>query len=581
MTTYLVLGSVALLLALLIHGRIPPAILFVTATIGYLLSGLLSQDALLRSFANPALATLVLLLLVSVALERSNLLDRVTARLLAGGPTVGTYKFTAVAATLSAFLANTAVVGVLLGVVTRQKQVPPSRLLLPLSYAAILGGVTTLVGTSTNLTVSSLAVNAGLPPLGMFQLAWAGIPAAVLCIAALAVLARGLPVRDPKSPRAAVRGYFLEARLEGASPLVGRSIETNGLRSLEGLYLLEILRDGRLISPVGPEEILHAEDILIFTGEVERVRALQAFPGLRVFSDDADGLLGSNLVEVVISSQSELDKRTLRDVDFRTMFDAGVVGIRRGDERLTGQLGRIPLSVGDSLLLAVGPDFHHRHNLDRNFHLLGDAPLRPRLSDTQSFLVLGGFALVVVLAALNWLPLFNGLILMLCGLLGTRLLTLADLRRRFPFELFMLIGSSLAMAQVLDNSGGADMLARGIGTLMDGTGVWGTFVGIYLLTVVLTELISNNAAAALAFPIALSSARLLDADPTPFILAVTYGASAGFLIPFGYQTHLMVYSAGRYRLGDFVRMGLPISILFGLVIVVLVPWFFPFNARVP
>jgi uncharacterized protein with PhoU and TrkA domain len=168
--------------------------------------------------------------------------------------------------------------------------------------------------------------------------------------------------------------YFLEARVEPGSAMAGRSIEQNQLRSLDGLFLLEIVRDGRLISPVTPAEVLEAGDVLIFTGEIDKVQALQRFDGLQVFGVEADSLLRSNLVEVVVSSQSELANRTLRDVDFRTMFDAGVVGIRRGDKRLTGQLGRIPLRVGDSLLLAVGPDFTQHRNLDRNFHVLGGSP---------------------------------------------------------------------------------------------------------------------------------------------------------------------------------------------------------------
>jgi len=569
---------VGVLLGLLIHGRIAPSVLFTGTAAVYFLSGLLPQDVLLGSYSNPALATLVLLLLVSVALERSSLLERLTDRLLDGTPTAATWRFTSVAAALSAFLANTAVVAVLLGIVTRQRRLPPSRLLLPLSYASILGGVTTLVGTSTNLTVNSLVVGAGLPALGMFQLAWVGVPAAVVCLGALAWLSRHLPVREAAATRGPeASGYFLEARVNADSPLAGRTIEQNRLRALDGLFLLEIIRDGRLRSPVGPDEVIQAGDCLIFTGALDRVGALREFRGLTVFEDGADALLGSNLVEVVIASQSELDKKTLRDVDFRTLFDAGVVGIRRGEQRLTGQLGRIPLAVGDCLLLAVGPDFRNRHNLERNFHILGEAPLTATLDARRSAAVLGGFGAVVAAAATGVLPLFQGLLVFLGALLAFRVLSFAQLRRRFPFDLFFLVGSSLAVAHVLDSTGGADLVASLLGRLFEGTGVWGAFAGVYVLTVVLTELVSNNAAAALTFPIAIATAKLWNVDPTPFVLAVTYGASAGFLIPFGYQTHLMVYSAGRYRLGDFVRLGLPVSVLFGAIVLVLTPTLFPFT----
>ncbi len=575
MTAWLVLASIGLLLALLVHGRVAPAPLFTGLATCYYFAGLLDQKTWLTSYTNPALAMLVLLLLVSLVIERAPVLERVSDRLLRGSPGWAVVRFTSVTTLFSAFLNNTAVVGALLGVVTRQRHHPASLLLIPLSFAAIVGGITTLVGTSTNLVVSSLMVNAGLPPLGMFDPSWVGVPVALMCVAVLALSVPLLP-RHEANDRELQQAYFLEARVEAASTLIGRSIEQNRLRNLEGLFLLEIMREGRLISPVAPTEVIEAGDVLIFTGEIDKVQALQRFDGLQVFGMEANALLRSNLLEVVISSQSELANRTLREVDFRTMFDAGVVGIRRGDKRLTGQLGRVPLHVGDSLLLAVGPDFAHHRNIERNFHLVGGT-VRPRLTPVQSRFTLGGFAAVIALSGFEIVPLFTGLLLLMIALVASGLLTLGEMRRRFPFDLVLTIGSSLAIASVLENSGAAELMAGGLRALYDGHGVLGAFVGIYLLTVLLTELVTNNAAAALAFPIALSTARAFDADPMPFVMAVLYGASAGFLIPFGYQTHLMVYSPGRYRMMDFVRVGLPVSIAYGATVLLLVPVFFPFT----
>ncbi|WP_018410386.1 SLC13 family permease [Methyloversatilis thermotolerans] len=574
MTAWLVLASIGLLLALLVHGRIPPAPLFAGLATCYYFSGLLDQKTWLASYTNPALATLVMLLLVSLVIERSPLLERLSDRLLQGSTRGALLRFTSVTTLFSAFLNNTAVVGALLGVVTKQRHHPASLLLLPLSFAAVVGGVTTLVGTSTNLVVSSLMVNAGMPALGMFDPSWVGVPIAIVCVLVLA-LCVGLLPRNDAGDRELQQAYFLEARVEPASSLIGASIEQNRLRSLEGLFLLELMRDGRLISPVAPTEVIEAGDVLIFTGEVDKVAALQRFDGLQVFGVEADSLLRSNLLEVVISSQSELANKTLREVDFRTMFDAGVVGIRRGDKRLTGQLGRVPLHVGDSLLLAVGPDFANHRNIDRNFHLVGGT-VRPRLTPLQGRLTLGGFAAVIALSGFDVLPLFSGLLLLLAALVMSGLLTLGEMRRRFPFDLVLTIGSSLAIASVLEGSGAAELMAGALRSLYDGHGVIGAFVGIYLMTVLLTELVTNNAAAALAFPIALSTARVFGADPMPFVMAVLYGASAGFLIPFGYQTHLMVYSPGRYRMMDFVRVGLPVSLAYGATVLLLVPVFFPF-----
>lgn len=573
---YAVLASILLLLALLIRSRHSPAVLFGVWAVAYLLLGLVKESVFLGSFTNSALITLVVLLMVSLALERSPALDWLSDKLIQGTTTIAAFRLSVVTIIFSAFLNNTAVVGALLGVVTKQQRVAPSKLLIPLSYAAILGGVVTLVGTSTNLVVNSFVVNAGLPPIGMFQLAWVGLPAALVCVFILVAVSRWLPDHGNGEDEGK-QSYFLEARVLKDSLLVGRSIEENGLRSLAGLFLVEILRADRLISPVGPEERIEAGDILIFSGETQKVQALRGFQGLEIFGTTTDHLLKKNLVEVVVSNESELPNKTLREVDFRSMFDAAVVGIRRGDRRLPGQLGRVPLRVGDTLILAVGADFHLHRNIHRNFHVLDESLLPPRLTPLQNVFGLWGFAAVIGFSAAGYFSLLNGLLALLLILLSCQALTIGELRRRFPFELMVIIASALIIAEVLENSGGAALIADGVRFVFAGFGVYGALVGVYLMTVLLTELIANNAAAALAFPVALSSAKAFGVEPLPFIMVVLYAASAGFILPFGYQTHMMVYSPGRYRLIDFVRSGIPISIGFGLTVLVLVPIFFPFN----
>ena len=575
MTAYWVLVSIGVLLAILISGRVGPAPLFLSWAVGFHLLGLVDQNVMLASFSNPALATLVVLLLVSLALEKSPLLDRVSDALLKGRQGFAVLRLSGLTAMLSAFLNNTAVVGALLGVIARQKHIAPSRLLIPLSYASVLGGVTTLVGTSTNLVVNSFAVEAGLPPIGMFDLTWAGVPIALACIAVLVVSSRFLP-ENSVDLSTSIQRYVLEARIMEGSPLAGKTIEQNRMRGLDGLFLLEIERHGRLISPVGPDEVLEQGDLLIFTGEVDKVSSLRQFAGLQVFGNGAEVLLRSNLVEVVVTGESELINKTLRQVDFRTMFDAGVVGIRRGEREIRGQLGRVLIRAGDCLLLAVGADFAQHRNLDRNFVIVSGAPIRPRLTTLQSRVALGGFGAVVLLSALNCLSLFSGLLILAAVLLVTRMLTMGEIRRRFPFELVLVIGSALTIARVLESTGAAALVADAIQIVFAGYRVWGAFVGVYLLTLILTEVVTNNAAAALAFPVALAAARSFGVDPMPFVLIVCYGASACFLIPFGYQTHLMVFSPGRYRVTDFVKVGLPVSVAYSTVALLTVPFFFPF-----
>ncbi|WP_193085917.1 SLC13 family permease [Halomonas sp. FME65] len=575
MTPWAVLFSITVLLVLLISGKVKPAIAFVTLAGLFLLFGFVDTSTLLMQYTNPALATLLLLLLVSLALERSPLLDWLSRHLLKGHPRLATARLMGSTAVLSAFLNNTAVVAAFLGAISRQQRIAPSRLLIPLSYASVLGGITTLVGTSTNLVVNSFNLSASGSELGMFQFSLVGVPVALITLCILLLRANALPHHRLEDTDEKL-SYFLAADVEADSPMIGKSIEENGLRSLNGLYLLEIERQGRLISPVAPEERLQAADTLVFTGEVSKVQALQRFPGLNLFGHQADNLLATNLVEVVISHESELSSKTLQDVDFRSMFSAGVVGIRRGGKRLEGQLGKIPLRVGDCLLLAVSADFRQHRNIDRNFHLLSGSFTRPQLTRKESAITLGGFATVIALATANLLPLFHGLLLLLGGLLLLKVISLAELRRRFPFELWLIIGSALGIAQALENSGAAAVLAGGMQWMFSGYGVYAAFIGCYLLTLLLTETVTNNAAAALAFPIAWSTAQAFGVDPLPFVMAVAYGASACFLIPFGYQTHLMVYSPGRYKMTDFFKIGLPVSLTYSAAVLVITPMVFPF-----
>ncbi|MCL7928588.1 SLC13 family permease [Halomonas llamarensis] len=573
---WLALLSLFGLLAILLSGRVAPAVAFTSIAVLYALAGWVETPQLLNAYTNPALVTLLVLLMVSQALERSPWLTTLSKRLMHGSERHATAKLVGASAVLSAFFNNTAVVAGLMSAVAKQPHFAPSRLLLPLSFAAVLGGITTLVGTSTNLVVNSFAVEATGVEFSLFQFSWVGVPVALLSLGMLIWQARGLPHHAAPFNEAALH-YFAAAQVTPDSPMIGHSIEANGLRQLEGLYLLEIEREGRLITPVGPDMPLQASDTLAFTGDISKLHALQRFPGLALFGHSANQLLTDNLVEVVLSHDSPLIHQTLQNVDFRSRFDAGVVAIRRGNQRLKGQLGRIPLKAGDCLLIAIGPDFHQHHNITRNFYLLDDSLQRPSLGRWQNLLAVGGFALTLIAAATQVLPLLHGLLLLLGALLLSGTLQLAELRRRFPFTLWLTTGSALAIAHGLSQSGGAEIITHGVQALFSGYGVYAAFVGCYLLTWLLTETVTNNAAAALSFPVAWATAQSFGADPAPFMLAVAYGASACFLLPFGYQTHLMVYSTGQYRLKDIWRLGWPVSLVYSVGVLVLTPWMFPFG----
>ena len=572
---WIVLLTLPLLLLALASGRVAPAVAFFTVAVAFMLGGIVSTEAFLASFTNPALATLVVLLLVSAVIERSPLLYRLSNKILVGDEKRAFIRLTGISTLLSAFMNNTAVVSTFLATLTRQQKIAPSRLLIPLSYASILGGITTLIGTSTNLVVNSFVTSAGLPPLHMFQFSAVGIPVAVACLAVLYWRMRVLPVNS-NSSQDIKNTYFLTVEVLAEADIAGKSVADSGLKRLDNLYLVEIQRDNYLISPVRPEVRIRPGDQLVFSGSIEHIGGLQAFRGLKILGEHASDLLASNLVEAVIAHESDLVYKTLQEIDFRGRFNAGVVAIRRGNKRLTGHLGRTVLYVGDSLILAVGSHFAVQADLEKHFHILSTSYTPPRLTNRQGNRAIAGFFLAVLLETLNLLPLLHGLLLLLGAYLLAGYTSLGELRRRIPFELIAIIGSAIAIAKAMDNTGAAQLIGAFIHHVFQDKSVFIAFAGIYLMTLITTEIITNNAAAALAIPIALSTAQALNADPLPFVMAVAYGASACFILPFGYQTHLMVYTPGRYTLGDYLRTGLPVSLTYSALVLLLTPLVFPF-----
>ena len=397
---WIVLLTLPLLLLTLASGRVAPAVAFFTVAAAFMLGGIVSTEAFLTSFSNPALATLVVLLLVSAVIERSPLLHRLSNKILVGDEKHAFIRLTGISTLLSAFMNNTAVVSTFLVTLTRQQKIPPSRLLIPLSYASILGGITTLIGTSTNLVVNSFVESAGLPPLRMFQFSAVGIPVALACLVVLYWRMRVLPTNS-NSSQDIKNTYFLTVEVLAEADIAGKSVAESGLKRLDDLYLVEIQRDNYLISPVRPEVRIRPGDQLVFSGSIEHIGGLQAFRGLKILGEHASDLLASNLVEAVIAHESDLVYKTLQEIDFRGRFNAGVVGIRRGNKRLTGRLGHTILHVGDSLILAVGSHFAVQADLEKHFHILSTSYTPPRLTNRQGNRAIAGFILAVLLETLN------------------------------------------------------------------------------------------------------------------------------------------------------------------------------------
>ncbi|MBY8087229.1 SLC13 family permease [Vibrio fluvialis] len=569
----LVLAILLGIVTCLLVTRIKPSFIFSGAAFVAFMSGMMDVNALASNFTNTSLLTLILLILASSALEKTRLVSWVSRNISEGNLGTVVAKLGLSTAFLSSFTNNTAVVVSLIGAIKRNQQHAPSKLLIPLSYTAIFGGTLTLIGTSTNLIINSFVEDAGLPSLNFFAPSMIGLAVLVGGVIILIPLSYLLPSYDEQGQDDLP--YFLEAIVEPGSPLVGHSIAENNLRALRKLFLAEVIRDGESVPSVGPDFVLQARDRLLFCGDVESVSTLQEIQGLTLFGQHH--LNGQNFVEVVVSSSASFCNKTLKSSRFRDRFDAVVVAIRRGHERLEGGLGNITLTAGDTLVLVPGKRFDaQRRANSREFVLINDLDSSAKLDTSKSTLVLVGFAAVIGASLLGFVPIIKGLLAYLLLLFVFGIVQVSELRRRFPVDIVVIVGSALSIAQLMISSGLSERMGQMFIQAFNGWGVFGALVATYLVTLVLTELITNNAAAALAFPIGYSMAVGYGVDPMPFIMAVLFGASASFISPYGYQTNLLVYSVGNYKLSDYVRVGIPISLVYSTLVLTLIPVFFPF-----
>ncbi|AYJ78406.1 SLC13 family permease [Aliarcobacter cryaerophilus] len=567
--------TLLILIALLIQNKYRGSILFTGLASIYFILDLINYDDLVKGFTNNSLLTLILLLIATISLERTVLIDYFSKFIISKSYNKTFLKFGLIVMSTSAFANNTAVVASLMSTIKNNKFHTPSKLLIPLSYFAILGGTLTLVGTSTNLLVNSFVVANGHESLKIFDFFYVGFFIALFGLITLFFTKSLLP--DNKASNSDdIEEHLIELKVSPNSKLIGKSVKDNDLRNLEFFFLVEIIRKNYSITPVTPSEIIEENDKLIFSGDVKHIEVLKKFDGL-IFVDDIKNsdIKTLNLVDTIVTSQSSLLGKRVKDANFRSKYDAAIVSFKRGSESIL-KIGEEVIQAGDRLILAVGNDFKNKENISKNFYLLSDIEKNQKYTAKQSIFVILGFISIILTSALGYISLFKALIIALIVLLFSKLLTINDIKRNFPFEIFLIIGSSIAISKVLANSGLANDIATVITASFGVYGVYGSFIGIYLVTMILTEFMSNNSAAAIVFPIAYSTAIGLDVSIYPFVFAVAFGASASFLIPHGYQTNLMVTSLGSYKTKDFIKAGIPLSIVYSLVVIIATPIFFKF-----
>ncbi len=564
--------------------------------------GIISPDDAFSGFTNEGMLTIAALFVIAGGLTETGLVSHYGHRFLGrtGSPRKALQRMVPGVVGVSAFLNNTTVVAMIMPALLdwcRKQRIPASKLLLPLSYAAILGGVCTLIGTSTNLVVHGMLKSAGMPGFGMWELGKAGIP--IAAAGALLLIWLGpklLPDRKEflEQLGESRREFLVEMAVLTDCPLIGKTVEQAGLRHLPGLFLIEIERAGHRIAPVEPNEPLELGDRLVFTGVVSTIVDLQKIPGLAPAADDNpifDPTTRADLCEAVVSSSSPLIGYSIREANFRTKYNAAVIAVHRNGARLEQKIGDIALHPGDTLLLLAGPGFVRAHRNNPDFYLVseaGDAAVprhhKARLAGIITITMILLLTLPDILAPMGvagdiaeWLGNRRVVFAFLAAgaMLATGCLSFSAARRNIDWQILVMIGAAIGLSKAMDKSGGAALLAKGVLEVARAYGPYGILAAIYLLTWILTELMSNNAAAALMFPIGLATAASAKVEFRPLAVAITLAASGGFIFPAGYQTHLMVFGPGGYRLADFAKMGTLMTILWFLVAMATIPLFWP------
>ncbi len=560
-------------IGVLVTDRFPPVVVLGGAVGVLLFADVIEPDLALSGLSSPAPATIAALYVLAGAATATGTFATVVDRALERRRALPT--LAASTAALSAVVPNTPLIAMFAPRVVRWSQRTgndASRFLLPLSFASILGGVITLIGTSTNLVVSDLLEQSGAEPFDVLEITVVGLPVAAVGIVLLSTVGvRLLPQRTAvaRDLSRRAREFQMAARVEAGGPLVGRTIADSGLRNLDGAFLALIERpgveDGQATSlAASPDTVLEAGDVCCFVGDVARVIDLHDVAGLeateRFHLLDAEGA-GTLVFEAVISPTSRLVGQSLRSADFRRRYRGAVMAVHRSDGALGGQIGRIPLRAGDVLLVLAEESFGYTYRGDADFSLVAAVDAAPPVRQTRAWLVVAATLAVVVVAATGWLSLFEAALLGAGAVVVGGAVTLREGWRAINLNVVLTMAAAISLGAGVSQSG----LAGEIASLVEqtdrlGFGDVGLVVVVMVATLVLTELLTNTAAAAVMLPVALSVAAEAGAEPRMLAVAVLIGASCSFLSPVGYQTNLMVYGLGGYRFGDFTRVGAPLTI---------------------
>lgn len=575
------------ILGLLFFSRFPPDTILLGGLTILLLVGILTPAEALKGFSNEGMITVGVLYIVVAGLRETGGILWIVHRVLGRPKNLMSAQINMMFPVmgLSAFLNNTPVVSMFIPAVmdwAKQNKLPVSKLLIPLSYASIFGGICTLIGTSTNLVVNGMIISeTDIPSLSMFEITWIGLPCALLGALYIMLFSKWL-LPDSQSSNLTLENpkeYTVEMMVEDESPLIGRSIEQAGLRNLPGLFLIEIERENTILPAVSPQEKLRANDRLVFVGIVDSIVDLHKIRGLKPATNQIFKLdtprLDRIMIETVVSNSCPIIGKTIRDGRFRTKYNAVVIAVARNGRRLKQKIGDIILQPGDSLLLETHPSFFERQKYSQDFFLISrvenSEPLRHEKGYTALAILLG----MVILAGFGFLSMLKAAMLASGLMIFTGCCSGNNARDSVDWQVLLVIASSFGIGHALLETGAANLISENMIKLAGGS-PWIALAIVYMLTTCFTEIITNNAAAVLIFPIAYVTAQNLDVSFLPYAITIMIGASASFSTPIGYQTNLMVYGPGGYQFSDYLKVGIPLNLLFGVATVLLCPFIWKF-----
>lgn len=567
----LVTCLIAAMIAVLYSRMLTPPVIFIGAAAFLVFTGILTPAQSLAGFANESIAVMIILLVMSQIIWRTGFVQWLFGVLIKPS---GVYRrflcqmipFTGIS---SAFMNNTPVVAMMIPFVGewgRQHDTPASRLLMPLSWAAILGGMVTMIGTSTNMIVNSLVMEEGGKSLSILDFTPVGLLVFIVGTAYVLLIGyRTFPKRKNPFDRLeeSPREYITDLVVDRGSRLAGRSVRKARLRGLKHLFLIEIIRGSKVIAPVNPDEILREGDRLLLAGKTSAVAEM---------AENRDGLsLAGNItipsaeklhvVEVVVSNRSNLTGRPIRETNFRGRYDAAILGVHRHGRRVEGKIGSIALQPGDHLILLAGHDFSSATEGSEQFYLVSRIKQIHRIELGKSIFITGSILACVLLGILGIVPLFTSLLAVTALFLTMRIISPGELKNMIDLNILTVAAFALALGKAVHVTGLGDILAGSVVDVFQPLGVVGVIAAVYVTTNILAEFITTAAAATIVFPFAAASASTLGIDPLPFYLAVAYGAAANFITPVGYQTNLMIFGPGGYTATDFLKAGLPMKLI--------------------